>query len=332
MSLQCGAHRRDLILVVVEFRIEAAASQPAEDGNQVYRHLAPSGGEFVEHLPGIFDRGARNPVQAGTKSCGRQHLRLHQPGRFVLRSKDPIFGARQRQQRSAADELGEIALVLCHRGIAPLLAQFGHLGRLAGHHPRAPGIGTQDATLLTLAGMVGIPTREQCGHLARPAAIGGRQPDHPNRHDRTVLARLRAGCEAGLELLDQCRQRRRRSVARWQLQYVELRVRMACTLLAQPAHDQLHLDRRRRGSQHQCVLGSKHRAGIGRRFGHDRPLALELGDAEASPSLPAILDSLGLAFGDAFFVAAFVAAAPLLAALLAGAFLAGTLFAVALAT
>lgn len=212
MSLQCGAHRRDLILVVVEFRIEAAASQPAEDGNQVYRHLAPSGGEFVEHLPGIFDRGARNPVQAGTKSCGRQHLRLHQPGRFVLRSKDPIFGARQRQQRSAADELGEIALVLCHRGIAPLLAQFGHLGRLAGHHPRAPGIGTQDATLLTLAGMVGIPTREQCGHLARPAAIGGRQPDHPNRHDRTVLARLRAGCEAGLELLDQCRQRRRQAL------------------------------------------------------------------------------------------------------------------------
>ncbi|COZ97857.1 Uncharacterised protein [Mycobacterium tuberculosis] len=61
-------------------------------------------------------------------------------------------------------------------------------------------------------------------------------------------------------------------------------------------------------------------------------MALELGDAEASPSLPAILDSLGLAFGDAFFVAAFVAAAPLLAALLAGAFLAGTLFAVALAT
>ena len=110
MGLQRGAHGRDLILVVVEFRIKATAEQPAEDGYHVYRRLAPSSRELVEHLPGFLDGGARDPFESGTKSRGRQHLWLHQPGRLVLRSEDPVFGARQRQDRSAGDELREIAL------------------------------------------------------------------------------------------------------------------------------------------------------------------------------------------------------------------------------
>ncbi len=74
--------------------------------------------------------------------------------------------------------------------------------------------------------------------------------------------------------------------------------------------DQLHLDRRRRGSQHQCVLGGKHRALASTAGLVDRPLALGSG-VQASPSPPAILNSLGLSFGDAFFVAAFAIAARL---------------------
>ena len=264
MSFQPGAHRRDLILVVVDLRIESAAEHPAEDGNQVDGHPAPPGGEFVEHLAGFFDGCARDLLQTGAKPAGRQDLWLHQPRGLVLRSEDPVLGAFHRQDGPARDELGEIALVLSDGGVAPLLAEFGHLGRVAGHHPRAAGIVIQDVALLTLVGVVGIPAREQPGQLGDSAAIRRRQPEHPHRHDRTVFS-------TGLELLDQRGQRRRRCIAGGQLQYVELRVWIAGPLPAQPIHHQLHFDRGLHGRQHQRVLRGEDSAGVCGRFGHGRP-------------------------------------------------------------
>ncbi len=186
MGLQRRAHGRDLVLVVVEFRIKATAEQPAQDGYHVYRRLAPSSRELVEHLAGFLDGGARDPFESGTKSRGRQHLWLHQPRRLVLRSEDSVFGAGQCQDRSAGDELREIARVLADRGVAPLLSQFRDLGRLSGHHQRAPRVGAQDAPLLTLVGVVGIPAGKQPGDLVYLAAIHRRKPEHLHRHDRAV--------------------------------------------------------------------------------------------------------------------------------------------------
>ena len=102
MSLQPRTHRRDLILVVVDLRIEAAAERPAEDANQVDGHPAPPGGELVEHLPGFFDGCARDLVQTGTKPCGRQNLWLQQPRGLVLRPEDSVFGTLDRQDRPGA--------------------------------------------------------------------------------------------------------------------------------------------------------------------------------------------------------------------------------------
>src|SRR6201998_2392143 len=126
MSFQPGAHPRDLILVVVDLRIESAAKQPAEHANQVDGHPAPPGGEFVEHLPGLFDGCARDLFQAGAKPRGRQDFWLYQPRRLVLWSEDSVLAAFHRQDSAASDELGEVALVLSDGGVAPLLAEFGH--------------------------------------------------------------------------------------------------------------------------------------------------------------------------------------------------------------
>ena len=137
MSFQRGAHRRDLVLVVVDLPVESPAEHPAQDGDQVDGNSAPPGGELVEHLSGFLDGGTRNLFQAGTKSRGRQDFRPHQPRRLVLRSEDSVFGAFHRQQRSAGDEMREITRVLANRDVSPLLTKFGYLGRFAGHHPGA---------------------------------------------------------------------------------------------------------------------------------------------------------------------------------------------------
>ena len=149
MSFQPRAHRRDLILLVVDLRIEPAAQHSAQDGDEVDGGPAPPGRELVEHLPGVFDGGARDLFQAGAKPVGRQDLRLHQPRGLVVRPEDSVLGAFYRQNRSASNELGEIVLVPPNGGIAPLLAQLGHLGRLACHDARASGIVAQDVALLT---------------------------------------------------------------------------------------------------------------------------------------------------------------------------------------
>src|ERR1700739_46184 len=165
MSFQSGAHRRDLIPVVVDLRIESAAKQPAEDPNQVDGHPAPPGGEFVEHLRGLFDSRARDLFQAGAETRGRHYFWLYQPRRLVLWSEDSVLAAFHRQDSAASDELGEVALVLSHSRIPPLLAEFAHFGGLAGHHPYTVGSIAQDVSLLTEVGVVGISAREQPGHL-----------------------------------------------------------------------------------------------------------------------------------------------------------------------
>ena len=150
-----------------------------------------------------------------------------------MRSEDSVFGAFHRQQRSAGDEMREVTGIVANGDVSPLLTKFGHLGRLAGHHPGACTVSAQDLALLTLAGVVGIPPREQRRQPIQRRRIGTRHPEHPHRHDRAVLVQL--------ELFDELRQRGGRRVTCRQRQHLELRLRVPGTLLVQPGREQIPL-------------------------------------------------------------------------------------------
>jgi hypothetical protein len=91
--------------------------------------------------------------------------------------------------------------VFSERGVVPLLAQFGYLRGLTGHHPGARRVFPQNPLLQQLRRAVGIPTGKKRHHLgARGQATG--YPEHAHRNDRPVLV--------GLQLLDEARQSFRR--------------------------------------------------------------------------------------------------------------------------
>ena len=77
-------HRFDLGPVVVDVRVEPPAEdRAAQRRDEVDGKAAPSGGEFVEHLPGFFGGGARDLFESFNEPRRRQHLRLDQPRRLV---------------------------------------------------------------------------------------------------------------------------------------------------------------------------------------------------------------------------------------------------------
>ena len=106
MNFQPGTHRRNLIFVVVDLGFEAAADQPAQDGDQVDGCSAPAGGQFVEHLAGFVNGCARDLRQAGAKTGRCQDLWLHQPRGLVLGSEDAVLGTLHRQDGAAHHEVG----------------------------------------------------------------------------------------------------------------------------------------------------------------------------------------------------------------------------------
>ena len=173
------------------------------DGNQIDREPTPAGGEFVQHLPGLFDGRARNLFQAFAKTGRRQQFRFYQSWRLVLRAQQAQLDAFDCQARAADDESREFPWVFGDRRLVPLLAQFGHLRGVTGHYPGPRRILLQNPLLQDLRRPVGIASGEKRDDLgARGQATG--HPEHAHRNDRPVVV--------GLQLLDESRQGSRRRV------------------------------------------------------------------------------------------------------------------------
>ena len=220
--------------------------------DQVDREPAPPGGEFVEHLAGLLDGGARDLLEPLAKPRRRQHLGLDQPRRLVFRPEQAQFDAFDRQAGAADDEPREFPRVLGDGGVRPLLAQFGHLRRLAGDHPGPRRVLAQDAALQDLRRTVGVAARQQRrpSSTAWAARRAPRTPAPERRTDPRPASSSSTSCAStaggGSSSPGSCSTSM--SASGW-----------SRALPLQPVVEQLLLGRRRHRRQHQRVAGGGER-------------------------------------------------------------------------
>ena len=132
--------------------------------------------------PGIFS-------SPGAEFGGCDDLRLHQPGRLVLGAQQPVLDALDREYRAADDEIREIARVLGHGVVVPLLTEFGDLGGFTGDDAGAGRVAFEDAALQDLGRTVGVAPGDQRHHF-RPRGQARRHPEHPHGYHGAVLVDL----------------------------------------------------------------------------------------------------------------------------------------------
>ena len=147
---------------------------------------------FSTVAPGICSSPSRNRADASISG-------LTSRGDLYSGSEQPEFDALDGQDRPPDHETCEFPGVLGDRGVAPLLAQLGHLRGFAGDHPGPRRVLLQDAALQELRWAVGVAAGDQRHHLGARGQSAG-NPEHPHRHDGAVLV--------GFESLDELRRAR----------------------------------------------------------------------------------------------------------------------------